>query len=59
MFRYVVLNRIKIIILTAVVYFLADYLVRITGFLKFSSCVGLKSFMPATFGVLFGIYGII
>ena len=59
MFRYVVLNRIKIVLLTAVVYFLADYLVRITGFLKFSSCVGLKSFMPATFGVLFGIYGVI
>lgn len=59
MFRYVVLNRIKIVILTAVVYFLADYLVRITGFLKFSSCVGLKSFMPATFGILFGAYGII
>ena len=59
MFRYVVLNRIKIVITTAVVYFLADYLVRVTGFLKFSSCVGLKSFMPATFGILFGIYGII
>lgn len=59
MFRYVVLNRIKIVILTAVVYFFADYLVRVTGFLKFSSCVGLKSFMPATFGVLFGVYGVV
>lgn len=59
MFRYVVLNRIKITIITAIVYFLADYLVRMTGFLHFNSCVGLKSFMPSTFGILFGIYGII
>ena len=59
MFRYVLFNRIKIVILTAMAYFLADYLVRITGFLKFSSLVGLKSFMPATFGMLFGIYGVV
>ena len=59
MFRYVVLNRIKTIVITSIVYFLADYLVRMTGFLHFNSCVGLKSFMPATFGILFGIYGIV
>lgn len=59
MFRYVVFNRIKIVLITAVAYFCADYFIRITGFLQFTSCVGLKSFMPATFGLLFGIYGII
>lgn len=59
MFRYVVLKRIKITVIVAIVYCLADYLVRLTGFLQFSSCVGLKSFMPATFGVLFGVYGVI
>ena len=59
MFRYVIYNRIKIIVMTAIAYFCADYFIRITGFLHFNSCVGLKSFMPATFGLLFGIYGII
>ena len=59
MFRFKVFNRIKITIFIAITYLCADCFVRMTGFLQFTSCVGLKSFMPATFGLLFGIYGII
>ena len=59
MFRYVILKRIRITLIVALTYFLVDYFVRVTGALQFSSCVGLKSFMPATFGILFGIYGIV
>lgn len=41
----------------ALVYLLADLPVQLTGFLSFGSGVGIKNFLPATLGLLFGPYG--
>lgn len=59
MYKRKIALRIVNILLCMAVYFLIDYLVSLTGFLKFGSFVGIKSFMPVTFGLLFGLYGVI
>lgn len=41
----------------ALVYLLADLPVQLTGFLSFGSGVGIKNFLPATLGLLFGPCG--
>ncbi|WP_369283955.1 hypothetical protein [Oscillibacter sp. GMB15532] len=38
-------------------YFLLDLSVRMTGFLEFGAFIGIKNFLPATLGLLFGWYG--
>ena len=52
-------NSIKYILVSAVIYFCFDYFVQLTHFLKCYSFVGLKSFLPLTLGLNFGIYGVI
>ena len=52
-------RHIFLILLTAAIYFLADISVRATGFLSFGSYVGIKNFLPATFGLQFGAAGIL
>ena len=44
---------------SALIYLLADVPVQLTGFLTFGSCVGVKNFLPATLGLLFGPWGAI
>ena len=47
-----------LIVLSSLVYFGFDYLIQLTGFLKFSPIVGLKNFLPATYGLFWGPYGV-
>lgn len=53
------INRIILIITSAIIYFALDFIVRKTGFLNFNSYLGLKNFLPVTLALLFGTYGII
>lgn len=50
--------RMSILVICAVVYLVLDLPVQLSGFLKFGSYVGIKSFLPASLGLLFGVYGI-
>lgn len=50
-------KQITLILGSAVVYFLLDLPVRMTGFLEFGTFIGIKNFLPATLGLVFGWYG--
>lgn len=52
-------KNLRYIYIAAIVYFCFDYFVQVTGFLKCYSFVGLKSFLPMTLSLNFGLYGII
>ena len=52
-------KNLRYIYISAIVYFCFDYFVQITGFLQCYSFVGLKSFLPMTLSLNFGLYGII
>ena len=52
-------KNIRYIYISAIMYFCFDYFVQITGFLQCYSFVGLKSFLPMTLSLNFGLYGII
>ena len=52
-------QRALLVLCTACVYFLADYPVQLTHFLKFGPYIGIKNFLPTTLGLLFGPYGVL
>ena len=52
-------KNLRYIYISAIVYFCFDYFVQLTGFLKCYSFVGLKSFLPMTLSLNFGLYGIL
>lgn len=52
-------NNLRFIYISAIIYFCFDYFVQRTNFLQCYSFVGLKSFLPMTIGLNFGLYGII
>lgn len=54
-----ILKHSKYIIISFIVYFCLDYFVQLTNYLKCYSFVGLKSFLPITLGLNFGLYGAI
>lgn len=49
----------RYVLISAIVYFCFDYFIQITRFLQCYSFVGLKSFLPMTLGLNFGIYGVL
>lgn len=49
----------RYVFISAIVYFCFDYFIQITRFLQCYSFVGLKSFLPMTLGLNFGIYGVL
>ncbi|MBR6057028.1 MAG: hypothetical protein IKP58_02545 [Victivallales bacterium] len=51
-------QRAMLILVTAIIYFLADYPVQLTHFLQFGPYIGIKNFLPTTLGLLFGPYGV-
>ena len=52
-------KNLRFIPISAVIYFCFDYFVQKTHFLQCYSFVGLKSFLPMTLGLNFGLYGLI
>ena len=52
-------KNLRFIYISAIIYFCFDFFVQKTNFLQCYSFVGLKSFLPITIGLNFGIYGII
>lgn len=50
-------KQVPLILGSAAGYFLLDLPVRMTGFLEFGAFIGIKNFLPATLGLLFGWYG--
>lgn len=50
-------KHVPLILGSAAGYFLLDLPVRMTGFLEFGVFIGIKNFLPATLGLLFGWYG--
>lgn len=53
------MDLIAMMLRSAVIYMLADIPVQLTGFLAFGSYIGIKNFLPATLGLLFGPWGAI
>lgn len=51
-------KRLRLMLLSAAVYLLADLPIQLTGFLRFGSWIGIKSFLPATLGLFFGPWGV-
>ncbi len=47
-----------LILCTACIYFIADLPVQLTAFLQYGPFIGIKNFLPTTFGLLFGPYGV-
>ena len=47
-----------LILCTACIYFIADLPVQLTDFLHYGPFIGIKNFLPTTFGLLFGPYGV-
>ena len=45
--------------LSALLYLVLDLAIQKTGYLGFGPIVGLKSFLPATVGLLFGLYAVL
>lgn len=54
----IIKNHITLTLLSAILYFCFDYFIYKTSFLQVYSFVGLKSFLPMTLGLNFGIYGV-
>lgn len=52
-------KNLRYIFIAAIVYFCFDYFIQITHFLQCYSFVGLKSFLPMTLSLNFGLYGIL
>lgn len=57
-FRFIRKN-LRYIYISAIIYFCFDYFIQVTHFLQCYSFVGLKSFLPVTLGLNFGLYGVI
>ena len=55
---YKILRPIAYVVITAAVYFLLDMMIQLTGVLRFGPLVGLKNFLPATFGLFWYFYGV-
>ena len=47
----------RLLALSALAYLLADLPIQLTGFLRFGSWIGIKSFLPVTLGLFFGPWG--
>ena len=45
--------------LTTLLYLVLDLAIQVTGYLGFTPIVGLKSFIPATVGLFFGVYAVL
>ena len=50
-------NRIRLMLLCAIIYVLLDLPLRLTGAYGFPPGIGIKSFLPFTLGLFFGPYG--
>ena len=50
-------RKMRILLVSAAAYLLADLPVQLTGFLHFGSWIGIKNFLPATLGLFFGPWG--
>ena len=57
--KYKIIERIRFVIISAVLYFCLDYFIYETDFLQCYSFVGLKSFLPVVLGLNYGIYGVL
>ena len=51
-------QRFLLVLCSAIIYFLADLPVQLTGFLQFGPFIGIKNFLPTTLGLLFGPFGV-
>ena len=51
-------HRVRLVLLSAAIYFLLDLSVQLTGFLQFGPLVGIKNFLPSTLSLQFGPWGI-
>ena len=49
----------RLLALSALAYLLADLPIQLTGFLRFGSWIGVKSFLPVTLGLFFGPWGVL
>ena len=51
-------RKLRLLLISAAAYLLADLPIQLTGFLHFGSWIGIKNFLPATLGLFFGPWGV-
>ena len=51
-------RNLRLLLLSAAAYLLADLPIQLTGFLRFGAWIGIKNFLPVTLGLFFGPWGV-